>query len=326
VSNLQADVHTFTGTQMIRFAAARALQAIATVWFVLTVVFALSRATGNPAALLAPPNATSAEISQLRQQLGLNRPLLSQYASYLNQVLHGNLGTSTTYEQPVRSLILTAFQKTAELGAAAFLFALVVGVGLGLIAGMRRGGVIDSIVRFISLLGQSIPSFALGILLILLLGVKLRVLPTSGSAGLSSIVLPAITLGAYPLAAFARLTRSAVIDVVNKDQTVFLRTKGAGPVALVRHVLRNASLPVVTLAGIQLGTLLSGTIVVETVFAWPGVGQLAVQAVFTQDYALIEGVVILNTIVFMILLFLVDISYAALDPRTRRAHGVALAG
>ena len=311
---------------MIRFASARALQAILTVWFVLTVVFGLSRATGNPAALLAPPTASPSAVAQLRQELGLNRSLPDQYFSYLNQVIHGNFGTSTSYNQPVRGLIFGAFGKTAELGTAAFLFALLAGVTLGLIAGMRRGGFIDSFVKFISLLFQSVPSFALGILLILLFGVRLRVLPTSGSAGLSSLVLPAITLGAYPLAAFARLTRSAVIDVINKDQTLFLRTKGLGAIGLIRHVLRNASLPVVTLAGIQLGTLLSGTIVVETVFSWPGVGQLAIQAVFNQDYALIEGVVILNTIVFMILLFLVDLSYAGLDPRTRRSHGVGAAG
>jgi peptide/nickel transport system permease protein len=311
---------------MIRFASARALQAILTVWFVLTVVFGLSRATGNPAALLAPPTAPPSAIARLRQELGLNRSLPDQYVSYLNQVIHGNFGTSTSYEQPVRGLIFSAFGKTAELGTAAFMFALLAGVTLGLIAGMRRGGFIDSFVKSISLLFQSVPSFALGILLILLFGVRLRVLPTSGSAGLSSLVLPAITLGAYPLAAFARLTRSAVIDVINKDQTLFLRTKGLGAMALIRHVLRNASLPVVTLAGIQLGTLLSGTIVVETVFSWPGVGQLAIQAIFNQDYALIEGVVILNTIVFMILLFLVDLSYAGLDPRTRRSHGVGAAG
>ena len=311
---------------MIRFASARALQAILTVWFVLTVVFGLSRATGNPAALLAPPNAPPSAVAQLRQELGLNRSLLDQYLSYLNQVVHGDFGTSTSYNQPVRGLVLSAFPKTAELGTAAFIFALLVGVTLGLIAGMRRGGLIDSFVKFISLLFQSIPSFALGILLILVFGVKFRVLPTSGSAGLSSLVLPAIALGAYPLAAFARLTRSAVIDVINKDQTLFLRTKGVGVIVLIRHVLRNASLPVVTLAGIQLGTLLSGTIVVETVFSWPGVGQLAVQAIFNQDYALIEGIVILNTIVFMILLFLVDLSYAGLDPRTRRSHSVRATG
>jgi peptide/nickel transport system permease protein len=311
---------------MIRFASARALQTIVTVWFVLTVVFGLSRATGNPAALLAPPTAPPSEVEHLKHVLGLDRSLVSQYVSYVNQVIHGNFGTSTSYNQPVRDIVLSAFQKTAELGAAAFIFAFVVGVMLGLIAGMRPGGIIDSLVKLISLLGQSIPSFALGILLILLFGVKLRVLPTSGSAGLSSVVLPAVTLGAYPLAAFARLTRSAVIDVINKDQTLFLRTKGIGPIVLIRHVLRNASLPVVTLAGIQLGTLLSGTLVVETVFSWPGVGQLAIQAIFNQDYALIEGIVILNTVVFMILLFLVDMSYAALDPRTRRSHSVGASG
>jgi peptide/nickel transport system permease protein len=311
---------------MIRFASARALQAILTVWFVLTVVFGLSRATGNPAALLAPPSAPPSELAQLRQELGLNRSLLDQYLSYLNQVLHGDFGTSTSFNLPVRGLILSALRKTAELGTAAFIFALLVGVTLGLIAGMRRGGFIDSFVKFISLLFQSIPSFALAILLILLFGVRLRVLPTSGSAGPSSLVLPAIALGAYPLAAFARLTRSAVIDVINKDQTLFLRTKGVGVIVLIRHVLRNASLPVVTLAGIQFGTLLSGAIVIETVFSWPGVGQLAIQAIFNQDYALIEGIVILNTIVFMILLFLVDLSYAGLDPRTRRSHNVRATG
>jgi peptide/nickel transport system permease protein len=311
---------------MIRFASARAAQAVVTVWFVLTVVFGLAHAKGDPAALLAPPTASPAEIAQLRHQLGLDQPLVHQYLAYFNQVVRGNFGTSTSFNEPVRGLVLTAFQKTAELGVAAFLFALIVGVALGVIAGMRRGGAIDSIVKFISLLGQSIPSFAMGILLILVLGVKLRALPTSGSAGFTSLILPAVTLGAYPLASFARLTRSAVIDVSDKDQTLFQRTKGLSEFVLIRHVLRNASLPVVTLAGIQFGTVLSSTIVIETVFGWPGVGQLAIQGIFNQDYALIEGIVILNTVVFMVLLFLVDISYAALDPRIRRSSGVRATG
>lgn len=304
---------------MLRFVSARAAQAVVTVWFVLTVVFGLSRAKGDPAALLAPPSSSPEEVKQLRHQLGFDRPLIVQYGHYLWNVLHGNFGTSTSFNQPVRQLVLHAFRKTAELGLAAFLFALVFGVALGLTAGMRPRGAVDAIVRAISLVGQSIPPFTLGILLILALGVKVRLLPVSGSDGFSSLILPTVTLGAYALAAFARLTRSAVIDVMGKDQTLFQRTKGLGAATLVQHVLRNASLPVVTLAGIQLGTMLAGTIVVETVFSWPGVGQLAIQGVFNRDYALIQGIVILNTLVFMILLFLVDISYASLDPRTRRS-------
>jgi peptide/nickel transport system permease protein len=311
---------------MIRFASSRVLQAIVTVLLVLAVVFGLARAKGDPAALLAPPTATPEQVDQLRHQLGLDRSLIHQFGSYLNQVLHGDFGTSTAYQQPVRGLVLTAFQKTAELAACAFVFALLFGVTLGLIAGMRRGGIIEAFVKFVSLLGQSVPSFALGIFLILIFGVKTRLLPTSGSSGLSSVILPAVTLGAYPLAAFARLTRSAVIDVMNKDQTLFLRTKGVKPLVLIRHVLRNASLPVVTLAGIQLGTLLSSSIVVETLFSWPGVGRLAIQGIFNRDYALIEGIVILNTIAFMILLLLVDISYVVLDPRTRRSSSVGATG
>lgn len=304
---------------MIRFAAARMAQGIAALWIVVTIVFALARFNSDPAVLLAAPDATPADIEQLRQSLGLDRPVLEQYGTYLLDVARGDFGQSLSFGGPVRDLVATALGNTAQLAVVAFVLAVVLGVTFGLISGMRPGGTADRAIRLTSLIGQSVPPFWLGILLILLFAVHLNVLPAVGNATPSSVVLPAIALGAFPLAAFARLTRSSVIEIMNRDQTLFQRTKGLHPAVLVRHVLRNSSLPVVTLAGIQFGNLISGTIVIEVLFGWPGVGQLAIQAISSSDYALIQGVVIANTAVFIVMLFLVDVSYGLLDPRTRRA-------
>lgn len=305
---------------MLQFVMARIAQAILAVFAVVTLVFLLARINGDPAVLLAPPNATTDDVMRLRHALGLDKPLIDQYGSYLWSLLHGDLGRSTSYSAPVRQLALSAFGHTLVLSAVAFVFAVVVGVGMGLVSGMRPGGGMDFGGRIVSLIGQSVPSFWLGILLILAFAVHLHVLPAVGDHGVKSVVLPALALGAYSLAAFSRLTRASVIEIMNKDQTLFLRSKGSGTVAVVGHVLRNASLPQVTLVGIQLGHLISGTVVIEVLFGWPGIGQLAIQAISSRDYALIQGVVVVNAAVFVILLLIVDISYGFLDPRIRRAH------
>ena len=311
---------------MLRYASVRLLQALVALFVVVSAVFALGRLSGDPAELLAPPEASTEQVDAIRAGLGLDRPVIVQFGDYLWGILHGDLGDSISFAAPVAELIGKALPNTLILALSAFAFAILVGIPLGMLSGMRAGGKVDAIVRVLSLTGQSVPSFWLGILLIFGFAVVIPVFPASGAASLSSVIMPAFALGAFSLASITRLTRSAVIDILRQDQSMFLRTKGVSAVVFSKHVLRNASLPVVTLAGIQLGTLISGTIVIETLFAWPGIGQMAIQAINNRDYALIQGIVIVNTMVFVALLFLVDLSYGYLDPRVRRTHGSPIAG
>ncbi|MEV6814194.1 ABC transporter permease, partial [Micromonospora sp. NPDC051296] len=289
---------------------------------IVTIVFFLARLGGDAAALLAPADATPEQVEAIRVSYGLDQPIYVQYLDYLRGIVTFDLGQSVSYRQPVTDLVVPAMLNTAQLALTGFVIALVVGIALGAVAGMRAGSRYDQAVRALSVLGQSVPPFWLGMLLVLLFSITLGWLPAFGSEGFASLILPACALAALPLASIARLTRSSVLEIVGRDQTLFERAKGVAPAVLVTHILRNASLPVVTLAGIQLGAMFSGTIVVENLFAWPGVGQLAIQAIQARDYALIQGIVVINTLVFVALLFLVDLSYGWLDPRVR-THSTA---
>lgn len=302
---------------MIRYAGVRLVQGAVALFSVVSVVFVLGRLSGDSAALLAPADATPEQIAEVRQSLGLDRSIFVQYIEYFRNLIIGDFGESTSFRIPVSELVIPAMVNTAKLALVGFMIALVVGVILGAVAAFRAHTSYDLGVRVVSVLGQSVPSFWLGMLLVLLFSVTLGWLPAFGDVGLQSYILPALALAALPMAAIARITRSAALEILNRDQTLFQRTKGGSTRVLVSHVLRNASLPVVTLAGIQLGVMFSGTIVVENLFAWPGVGQLAIQAIQARDFALIQGIVIVNTIVFIVLLFLVDLSYGFLDPRVR---------
>jgi peptide/nickel transport system permease protein len=302
---------------MIRYAGVRLAQGVVALFFVVSVVFVLGRLSGDSAALLAPADATPEQIAEVRQSLGLDRSIFVQYIEYFRNLVLGDFGESTSFRVSVSELVMPAMFNTAKLALVGFAIALVVGIALGTVAAFRAHTPYDLGVRVVSVLGQSVPSFWLGMLLVLLFSVTLGWLPAFGDVGLQSYILPALALAALPMAAIARITRSAVLEILNRDQTLFQRTKGGSTRVLVIHVLRNASLPVVTLAGIQLGVMFSGTIVVENLFAWPGVGQLAIQAIQARDFALIQGIVLVNTIVFIVLLFLVDLSYGVLDPRVR---------
>jgi peptide/nickel transport system permease protein len=309
---------------MLRFTLVRLGQAILVLFVVATVVFLLSRASGNYAELVAPPDAPPETVQQIEQNLGLDKPLINQYFNYMNDLLHGDLGESFAYRQPVRSLIANALPNTIELGVCAFAFAAVFGIAIGVRSAMRPGGWTDHVGKGLALAGQSVPSFWLAILLVLLFSVRLDWLPPFGQGGWEHLVLPAIALGAFSLASLVRLTRSAIIEVLRKDHTLFMNAKGVSPRLLVVHTLRNASLPIVTLAGILLGSLISASVIVETIFAWPGVGQLAIQGINSRDYNVVQGVVLVNTAIFVMLLFFVDVSYGLLDPRVRRiGRGVA---
>jgi peptide/nickel transport system permease protein len=311
---------------MLRYTLARLAQAIGVLFVVATVVFMLSRASGNVAELMAPPDAPADTIHQIEKNLGLDKPYATQYVNYMKKLARGDLGESFAYRRSVRALIGKALPNTIELGVSAFAFGAVGGIGIGLMSAMKQGSWLDSIGKGLALAGQSVPSFWLGILMVIVFAVKLNWLPPFGQGGIKHLILPAIALGAYPLASLTRLTRSAVIEVLQKDHTLFQRAKGVSTLSLLVHTLRNASLPIVTLAGIQLGALFSGAVVVETVFAWPGVGQMAIQGINSRDYNIVQGIVLVNTAIFVFLLFCVDISYGLLDPRVRRQRrGVATA-
>jgi len=313
---------------MLRYVLVRLAQAILVLWVVATVVFLLSRASGNVADLMAPPDAPPETVAQIEKNLGLDQPLIVQYGRYMKDLIHGDLGESFAYREDVTTLIGKALPNTIELGLCAFAFAAFFGVSIGVISATRPGGWVDNIGKGLALAGQSVPSFCLGILLVLVFSVKLGWLPPFGKeGGLDHFILPAIALGAYALASLTRLTRSAVLEVQRKDHTVFLKAKGVATARMIVHTLRNASLPIVTLAGILLGGLFSGAVIVETIFAWPGVGQMAIQGLNSRDYNVVQGVVLVNTAIFVMLMFLVDISYGLLDPRVRRrGRGVATAG
>ncbi|MFV0260500.1 MAG: ABC transporter permease [Acidimicrobiales bacterium] len=305
---------------MARYVGVRFVQGLVVLFLVVTVVFRLGRVSGNIAEIIAPPEASAEAVAEIERSLGLDRPLIVQYGSYLSDLAQGNLGESYSYRRPVSELIRDSLPNTIQLGVVAFIFAVVVGVSLGVASGMHPDGVADRLGKGIALLGQSVPSFWLGILLVAAFAVRWQWFPAYGKGGWQNVVLPAVALGWYPLASLTRLTRSAVIEVRQQDHTLFTRAKGVAPRRMMLHTVRNASLPVVTLAGIQLGAMLSATVVVETLFAWPGMGQLAIHAINARDYNVVQGVVLVNTLLFGVLLFLVDLSYGVIDPRVRSVH------
>jgi ABC-type dipeptide/oligopeptide/nickel transport system permease component len=302
---------------MIAYSFRRVLQAVVVMWVVVTVVFLLERLSGNAADVLAGGRATAKELAEITRSLGLDQPLYVQYARFLGQLVHGDLGISYIYHIPVTSLIGTAFPYSAELAVLGFSIAAVLGVALGMVAALRSSTWIDASVKATALVGQSVPTFWLGLLLILLFAVTLRWLPVFGSGGFNNLILPSLTLCATPLAEIARLTRSSTLEVLRADHITFERSKGVSNLTLIRHLMRNAALPVITLLAIELGGLLAGTVVVETLFAWPGLGQLAINSVRVRDYSVIQGIVLFEALIFVFMNLLVDLSYGLLDPRVR---------
>jgi peptide/nickel transport system permease protein len=301
-----------------RYTAQRLVQALFVVLTVVTVVFVLARLSGNPALLLAPSEASKKDLVAISASLGLDQPPWVQYVTFLSKIARLDFGLSYTFRAPVAELIGQALPYSFELGAAAFLFASVAGIALGTTAALNSGSWIDSAARYLALIGQSVPVFWLGMLLVLVFAAKLRVLPAFGAGGPEHLILPALALGLRPLAAIARLTRSATLEVMRAEHTLFERSKGVSQFVLLSHLFRNVSLPVITLSGVQLGDLLAGSVVTETLFGWPGLGRLAIQAVGLRDYAVIQAVVTVDTVIVVLLNLFVDLSYGWLDPRVRR--------
>ena len=332
---------------MLKYVARRLLFTIPILLGLSFIVFAFVRALpGGPAVALLGERATASDVEAIERQLGLDRPIHVQYASYMRNVAKGDLGVTNRSRRPVLEELKQRFPATVELGLSAMAFALLAGVPLGFLAARRYQGLFDQGSLFLSLIGISFPVFFLAILLKYLLGVKLMWLPTIGRLGiehtlehptnfyvldalitrnwpalidtLRHLVLPAIALGTIPLAIVARITRAAVLDVMSEDYVRTARAKGLDPsVVNRRHILRNALLPVVTVVGLQTGLLLTGAILTETIFSWPGVGSWMLNAIRDRDYAILQGGIIFFALMIVIVNLLVDISYAFLNPRIR---------
>jgi peptide/nickel transport system permease protein len=298
----------------------RLVHAVFVVWGVVTVVFFLVRLTGDPAALLVDATATREEVERARQVLGLDRPLLVQYVDFLASAPRGDFGVSIRERRPAMRMVLEHFwPATAQLAFAAIVLAVVLPIPLGVVAATHRDGVVDHASRLGSLFLQSMPSFWLGLMLILLFAVGLGgLLPAYGWGTLSHLILPALTLAAAPLAQNVRLIRSGMLEVLQADYVRTARAKGLAERGVIyRHAFRNAAGPFLTVSGLSLGFMLSGTIVIETVFSWPGMGRLIVQAVPGRDFPVIQAAVFLFAILFVVVNLVVDVLQGLLDPRTR---------
>jgi ABC-type dipeptide/oligopeptide/nickel transport system permease component len=270
---------------------------------------------GNPAEVMEASDA-GANIKVLEHQLGLDRPIYVQYWDYVDKVFHGDLGRSIFLGQTSSSLIMQRLPYTAELTFVALAIAIIGGIAAGVVAAIYSGRALDHVATVGAVAGLSIPAFWLGLMLILVFGVWLRWLPVAGASGVSSVVLPAVTLAAIPLALIALLTRSSLLEVLGEDYIRTARAKGLnGTQVIMRHALRNSVIPVVTVIGIQFGALLGGAFIVESVFAWPGIGQLLIQAVSERDFPLIQGIILFVSAAVVFVNLLADIAYAYIDPR-----------
>ena len=272
--------------------------------------------SGDPVMLMLPADASHQEIETLREQLGFNDPLYEQYMRFVVRAVQGDFGNSLYYKIPAMQLMVERLPASLELATAAMLIALVVAIPIGIVSAVRRGSLLDMGSMLGALFGLSMPHFWLGIMLILLFSVQLGWLPTSGRGGLSHLIMPSVALGLSLMAMFARLTRSVMLEVLNLDYIRTARSKGLKEwVVISKHALKNAMIPIVTVAGMQFGFLLGGTVIIETVFAWPGVGRLVVQAIFNRDYPLVQSIVLVLALIFVAVNFLVDMLYMYLDPQ-----------
>jgi ABC-type dipeptide/oligopeptide/nickel transport system permease component len=302
---------------MIRYFSLRLSLALPTIWLIVTMVFMLAHLVpGDPVQQMLGEGARAEDLQNLRHSLGLDLPMRVQYQRYLGGLLHGDLGQSFRFQQPVSRLVLSRYPATLELAFVALIVCAVLAIPAGVFAAEHRGTPIDHAIGFFSLLGLSVPNFALGPVLILVFSVVLGWLPVSGRGGPAHLVLPAITLGASLAAVLTRMARSSVIDELSSDYIRAARAKGLSESQVVfRHAFRNALLPITTVLGLQFGALLAGTIVTETIFSWPGIGRLAVQAISARDYPLLQGCILAIAVSYVIVNLLTDLVYAFIDPR-----------
>ncbi|MFQ6028355.1 MAG: ABC transporter permease [Dehalococcoidia bacterium] len=303
---------------MIRFIYIRLIQAFVTLLALSAGVFFAVQLTGDVVSFLTNPQAPAEEIERMRESLGLNRPVYVQYADFLTDLMRGDFGESYTWGRSARDLLLERLPNTLKLAGAGFFLTIVIGIPLGIISAVKRDTVLDRVVAFLAILGMAAPQFWVGIMLILMFGAFLGWLPTFGIGGISHFILPSFALSLFLIAGMVRLTRSSMLEVLDSDYINFARVKGLQETAVLwKHAFKNAVVPVLTFAGISLGGLLNGSIVVEVVFAWPGLGRLMLTSVIQRDYAVVEATVLTAGALYVLMATIVDILYAYIDPRIR---------
>jgi peptide/nickel transport system permease protein len=282
------------------------------------IVFMLARITGDPTALLVPYEATQEDVDSLRAMLGLDKPLYVQYWKFISMIAQGDFGVSLKWNRPCLSLFLERFPATLLLASAAMVWSLIIGILIGIRSAVKVGGWFDNFGRTFALLGQGLPHFWLGLMLILLFAVKLRWLPSSGFGSFQHLIMPSFTLGWFLAASLTRLTRSTMLDVLDTNYITMARVKGVPEKAVItKHAFKNAMIPVVTMAAMNFVIMLNGTVMTETVFNWPGVGRLIVDAILARDYMVVQACVLIASILFVLINLLIDILYAYIDPRIR---------
>jgi peptide/nickel transport system permease protein len=302
----------------LSFVAGRALQGVVVLIGVSLIVFFALFLTGDPAALMMPPDASRAEIDAFRQAMGFNDPIWVQYGRFVGGILSGEFGNSLRFQRPALDLLAERLPATALLALVALLWSSLLGFLLGTIAAVWRNSPIDFAIRVISLLGQAIPVFWLALLLIIVFSLNLRWLPSSGIGTVWQLIMPSIALGAYYLSAITRLVRASLIEVLGENYIRTARAKGISSWRIiVHHALRNALIPVITVQGMYFASLLGGALITEIIFAWPGIGRLAVESIQTKDFPVVQAVVLFAALVFVVMNFLVDLAYLWLNPRIR---------
>ena len=304
---------------MLRYFIRRLLLTVPVLLGVATLVFALIHLVpGDPAQAMLGDGASQEEVLRLRHSLGLDRPLLVQYKSFMGGVVRGDLGTSLRYNAPVAAQIRERFPNTATLALAAMFVAIVFAIPLGIVAAVYRGTLVDHAAMTLALAGICMPNFWLGPLLAIVFAVRLGWLPVSGIGGFTHLVLPAITLGAALTAILARMTRASLIEELRELYVLSARARGVpGTRAVLRHAFRNSLIPIVTIVGLQFGAVLTGTIITETIFAWPGIGRLLIQAINFRDYPLVQGCILFISVTYVAMNLITDLTYGFLDPRIR---------
>lgn len=298
------------------FVLQRLTQTLFTIIFLSIIVFALARLSGDPVSIMAPAEATAEDIQRLRVSLGLDEPLPVQYWLFVSNAIQGDFGTSIKWDQSAAKIILERFPATIYLSVASMVFGLFLALPVGIISAVKRDTWLDNIGKVVALIGQSMPTFWFGILLILVFALYIPLLPTSGYGSFYHLILPSITLGGFVAASIMRVTRSAMLDALEADYVRTARSKGVPEWRVIMlHALKNAAIPIITITALQAATILRGAVVTETVFAWPGVGKIAVDAVYARDFPLVQAAVMFMGVVFLVVNLIVDFLYVLLDPR-----------
>jgi len=303
---------------MRRYVAARLAQSALVVFLSLTAVFGMVRLGGDPVLLFLPMDIQAKDVNEFRQRLGFNDPLLVQYGRFMAGALRGDFGESLRYRRDALGLVLERLPATLLLAGTSIVLTLLVAVPLGVLTAVRRDTLVDHLGTLATVLGQATPGFWLGLMLIYVFAVQLRWLPTGGTGTLAHLVMPSVVLAAFFAARVARLTRSATLDVLGEEYIKTARAKGLGEGRVIgKHTLRNSAIPILTLAGLEAGQLLGGAVIAETIFAWPGLGRLTVQALLNRDFPVVLAAVSFTSIVYTLMNLAVDLAYGWLDPRVR---------